>query len=46
MTGITPFLCVVVSLAVLTFYVSYKASQQESENLKNNIKTVPTPSIL
>lgn len=40
MTGLMAFLLVIFGLVILTFYVSYKASQQEAEESKNNTKVV------
>jgi uncharacterized membrane protein len=45
MTGLMPFLLVMLGLVILMFYVSYKASQQEAEESKNNTKTV-RPAVL
>jgi hypothetical protein len=45
MTGLLPFLAVCIGMALLAVFVSYKASQQEAEESKNNTKVV-RPAVL
>jgi preprotein translocase subunit YajC len=46
MTGFTPFLLVMIGMIVLSVFVSYKASQQQANESKNNIKVVQPAAIL